>query len=128
MACLQSPQSAAMRHVFFAEREAAKIPDLAKDTRVRPIKSVAVIGAGTMGGGIAMNFAKAGIAVKLLELNPSALDRGLGIVAKNYNTSVKKGKLSASEASQAQSLISGTTDYDDLHEVDLVIEAVFEDP
>ncbi|TQV83997.1 3-hydroxyacyl-CoA dehydrogenase [Exilibacterium tricleocarpae] len=124
--CMQSPQSAAMRHLFFAEREAAKVRGLDRDTPVRGIRTVGIIGGGTMGGGIAMNFANAGIPVTLLELDDDALQRGLGIIAKNYATTVKKGKLTEAESGRRQSLIGGSTDYRDLAEVDLVIEAVFE--
>lgn len=124
--CFSSDQSAAMRYMFFAEREAAKVKDIARDTPLRDIKSVAIIGAGTMGGGIAMSFANGGIPVKLLELNDEALERGLNTIAKNYSISVKRGKLSQGRAEQRQALITGTTSYDDLADVDLVIEAVFE--
>ena len=121
-----SPQSAAMRHLFFAEREAAKVKDVPRDTPLREIKSVGIIGGGTMGGGIAMNFANVGIPVTLLEINDEALERGLGIVNKNYGISAKKGKLTEQQVEQCLGLITGTTSYDDLSEVDLVIEAVFE--
>ena len=126
--CLESPQSAAMRHLFFAEREAAKIKGLAKDTAVRDIRSVGVIGAGTMGGGIAMSCANAGIPVKLLEANAEALERGLAVIEGNYAKTVKKGRLSEEAASDRIALIEGTTDYALLANVDVVIEAVFEDP
>ena len=125
---VQSPESAAMRHIFFAEREAAKITDVPKDTPVREINKVALIGGGTMGGGIAMCFANAGIPVTLLEINDEALQRGLGIIKKNYSITVKKGKLSESQVEDRLKLISGTMDYADLGDVDLVIEAVFENP
>jgi len=121
-----SPESAAMRHIFFAERQAAKIKDLPKDTALRPINKVAVIGGGTMGGGIAMCFANVGIPVVLLEVNDEALDRGLGIIRKNYNITVQKGKLPENQMEQRISLISGTTNYEDIADVDMVIEAVFE--
>ncbi|MES9971791.1 MAG: 3-hydroxyacyl-CoA dehydrogenase NAD-binding domain-containing protein [Candidatus Thiodiazotropha sp.] len=124
--CLKSPQSAAMRHIFFAERESVKIKDLPKETPIREIKSVGIIGGGTMGGGIAMNFVNAGIPVTLLEINDEALERGKAIIAKNYAISVKKGKLSEADAAQRQALITGTTSYADLADADLVIEAVFE--
>ncbi len=126
MECITSPQSAAMRHMFFAEREAAKVKDLAKDTPLRDIKSVGIIGGGTMGGGIAMNFANVGIPVKLLEINDEALARGLSIIEKNYAISAKKGKLTEEQMQQCMSMVEGTTNYDDLGNVDLVIEAVFE--
>ena len=121
-----SPESAAMRHIFFAERQAAKIKDLPKDTPLRDIKKVAIIGGGTMGGGIAMCFANVGIPVVMLEINDEALERGMNIIRKNYTITVQKGKLPADKMEQLISTISGTTDYADLSDVDLVIEAVFE--
>ena len=121
-----SPESAAMRHIFFAERQAAKIKDLPKDTPLRDIKKVAIIGGGTMGGGIAMCFANVGIPVVMLEINDEALERGMNIIRKNYTITVQKGKLPADKMEQLISTISGTTDYADLGDVDLVIEAVFE--
>ncbi len=125
---MDSPESKGLRHVFFAEREAARVDDLDPKTPLRPINAVAIIGAGTMGGGIAMSFANAGIPVTLLEMNQEALDRGLGVCQKNYDISVKKGRFTAEQAGRAMGLISGTTNYADLAEADLVIEAVFEDP
>ena len=121
-----SPESAAMRHIFFAERQAAKIKDLPKGTATRDIKKVAIIGGGTMGGGIAMCFAGVGIPVVLVEVDDEALQRGLGIIRKNYSITVQKGKLSEDKMEQLISTISGTTNYDDIADVDLVIEAVFE--
>src|SRR5690606_13434457 len=94
---VQTPESKALRHAFFAERAASKIPDVPEDTPTRPIASAAVIGAGTMGGGIAMNFANAGIPVKLLEVKQEALDRGLATIRKNYENSAKKGRMSAED-------------------------------
>ena len=126
--CMQSPQSVAMQHLFFAERQAAKIDDLPRDTPQRPIDSVGIIGGGTMGGGIAMSFANAGIPVTLIEVNDDALARGLSIVEKNYAASVKRGKLTEDKATKCRALITGSTDYASLAEADLVIEAVFEDP
>jgi len=126
--CIQSSQSAAMRHLFFAERQAAKIDDLPKDTPRRAVNAVGIIGGGTMGGGIAMSFANSGIRVTLIEVNDEALARGLSIIDKNYGGSVKRGKLSEDQAAQCRALIAGSTDYTDLADVDLVIEAVFEDP
>jgi 3-hydroxyacyl-CoA dehydrogenase len=128
MELVSSPQSKAMRHAFFAEREAAKIKDLPKDTAVRDIKKVAIIGSGTMGGGIAMCFANVGIPVQLVELSGEALERGLGVIKKNYSITVQKGKLSEAEMAKRVGLITGTTSYDDIGDVDLVIEAVFENP
>lgn len=124
--CRESDQSAALRHLFFAEREASKVNGLPKDTAKRSTRSVAVIGGGTMGGGIAMCFANAGIPVTLLEISDEALQRGMQLIAKNYAVSVSKGKLSEAIAAERQGLICGTTRYEDLADVDLVIEAVFE--
>jgi 3-hydroxyacyl-CoA dehydrogenase len=124
--CRTSPQSAAMRHVFFAERATGKLPDIAADTPVRPVNSVAIIGAGTMGGGIAMCFANAGIPVKLVETAQEYLDRGMSVIAKNYATSVKRGRFTQAQADDFLANFSGTTDYADLGDVDMVIEAVFE--
>ena len=126
--CMDSPQSAGLRHIFFAERTAGKIDGLAKDTPIRPIASVGIVGGGTMGGGIAMSFANAGIAVTMIEINDEALERGLSIIDRNYAGSVKRGKLSEADAARCRDLISGSTDYASLSDVDLVIEAVFEDP
>ena len=121
-----SPESAAMRHIFFAERLAAKIKDLPKDTPVRNIDKVAIIGGGTMGGGIAMCFANVGIPVVMLEINDEALERGMNIIRKNYTITVQKGKLPEDQMEQRIGMISGTTNYEDIGDVDLVIEAVFE--
>ena len=125
---LNSSESRAMRHIFFAEREAAKIKDLPADTPVRDIRRVAIIGGGTMGGGIAMCFANVGVPVTLLEIGQEALERGLGIIRKNYAITVQKGKMSEAEMQQRLQLISGSTVYEDLADMDLVIEAVFENP
>ena len=124
--CMQSPQSAALRHMFFAEREAAKVRGLSKDTPQRDVNKVGVIGAGTMGSGIAMNFANAGMQVVLLEVNDEALGKGLSIIDRNYQGGVKRGKMSAEHALACRGRISGTTDYESLSDADLVIEAVFE--
>lgn len=124
--CRESEQSASLRHMFFAERNASKLEGLPKDTAQREIRSVAVIGGGTMGGGIAMCFANVGIPVKLLEISDEGLQRGLQLIVKNYGVSVKRGKLTESDAAVRQGLISGTTLYSDLADCDLVIEAVFE--
>ncbi len=125
---MNSPESAGLRHVFFAERQTSKIEGVDRNTPLRPVNSVGIIGAGTMGGGIAMNFANAGIAVILLELNQEALDRGIGICRKNYERSAAKGRFTPGQVERFMGLISGTTSYDDLADADLVIEAVFEDP
>jgi 3-hydroxyacyl-CoA dehydrogenase len=119
--------SKALRHVFFATRAAAKVPDVPSSTATRPIRSVAVIGAGTMGGGIAMNFANAGVRVTVLETAPAALDKGLGVVKKNYESTLKKGRLTRKQFEERLALITGTLSYDDIADADLVIEAVFED-
>ena len=123
---LLSPESAAQRHVFFAEREVAKVPGLDKDTPRRDINTVAVIGAGTMGGGIAMNFANAGIPVKMLEVKQEALEKGLAVIRRNYENTAKKGRITAEQVEQRMALIQPTLSYDELGDVDLVIEAVFE--
>ena len=128
MELLNSSESSAMRHIFFAEREAAKIKDLPADTPVRDIRRVAIIGGGTMGGGIAMCFANVGVPVTLLEIGQEALERGLGIIRKNYAITVQKGKMSEAEMQQRLQLITGSTAYEDLADMDLVIEAVFENP
>jgi 3-hydroxyacyl-CoA dehydrogenase len=120
-------QSKAQRHIFFAEREAAKVADLPKDVKPRDIKSAAVIGGGTMGGGIAMCFANAGIPVTILETSDEALKRGLNIVAKNYQASAKRGGLSSEDVDIRLGLMTGTTDTSSLGHADMVIEAVFED-
>ncbi len=124
---VQTPESKALRHAFFGERAASKIPDVPADTPLRDIKSAAVIGAGTMGGGIAMNFANAGIPVKMLEVKQEALDKGIATIRKNYENSMKKGKLTQQQLDKRMSLISGTLQYEDLGPADIVIEAVFED-
>ena len=116
-----------LRHLFVAERAASKIPDVPEDTPKRDIKQVAIIGAGTMGGGIAMNFLNAGIPVKMLEMKQEALDRGVGTMRGNYEAQVKKGKLKQDKLDQRMALLSTTLSYDDLKDADLVIEAVFED-
>ena len=124
--CRNSPQSAALRHVFFAERATGKVPGIAPDVVARPVAQVAVIGAGTMGGGIAMNFAQAGVPVTLVETGQEALDRGLGLVRKNYETSQKRGRFTPQQIDGFLSNISGTTDYADISTADVVVEAVFE--
>jgi 3-hydroxyacyl-CoA dehydrogenase len=116
-----------LRHLFVAERAASKIPDVPEDTPKRDIKSVAIIGAGTMGGGIAMNFLNVGIPVKMLEMKQEALDRGVGVMRSNYEAQVKKGKLKQDKLDQRMALLSTTLSYDDLADADLVIEAVFEE-
>lgn len=122
-----TPESRALRHIFAAERAAAKIPDVGADVPTREVKKVAVIGAGTMGGGISMNFLNAGIPVTILETKQEALDRGLATIRKNYEAQVKKGKLKADKYEQRMALLTPTLSYDDIKDADLVIEAVFED-
>ena len=127
MALMQTPESNALRHLFVAERAASKIPDVPEDTPKRKIDSVGVIGAGTMGGGIAMNFLNAGIPVTILEAKQEALDRGLATIRKNYEAQVKKGKLKQDKYEQRMALLKPTLSYDDLSQADLIIEAVFEE-
>ncbi len=124
---IQTTESKALRHYFFSERAAAKIPDVPEDTPKRPIKTAAVVGAGTMGGGIAMNFANAGIPVSVLEVNQEMLDKGLATVRKNYENSLKKGRLTQEKFDQRVGHILGTLSYDRIKDADIVIEAVFED-
>ena len=127
VALMQTAESRALRHIFMAERAASKIPDVPSDTPQRLVKSVAVIGAGTMGGGIAMHFLNAGLPVVMLEMKQEALDRGVATIRKNYESQVKKGKLKADKYEQRMALLQTTLSYDDLGSADLVIEAVFED-
>jgi len=127
MGLMITPECKALRHAFMAERATTKIPDVPADTPVRAVKKLAVIGAGTMGGGIAMNFLNAGIPVVMLEMKQEALDRGVATIRKNYEAQVKKGKLKADKYDQRMALLSTTLKYDDLKDADMVIEAVFED-
>jgi 3-hydroxyacyl-CoA dehydrogenase len=120
-------ESKAMRHYFFGERIVAKIPDVPDDTPLREVKSAAVVGAGTMGGGITMNFINAGIPVTLLEMRQDALDRGVAIIRKNYENTAKKGRMTIDEVEKRMALIKPTLSYDDLKGADMVVEAVFED-
>ena len=124
---LNSTESKALRHAFFAEREAAKIPGIPENVSTRPIRTAAVIGAGTMGGGISMCFANAGIPVTVVEMKQEALDKGLSAIRKNYESSAKKGKLSAAQFDQRMGLIRPTLSYGDVAQADIIIEAVFED-
>jgi 3-hydroxyacyl-CoA dehydrogenase len=126
-ALMVTPESKALRHAFFAERAASKIPDVPESTPVRDIRKVAVIGAGTMGGGIAMNFLNAGTPVVMLEMKQEALDKGLAIIRKNYESQVKKGKLKEDKYAERMALLSTTLSYAELGDADLVIEAVFEE-
>jgi 3-hydroxyacyl-CoA dehydrogenase len=123
---MTGPQSAAQRYVFFAERQANKIPDVGDDVETLPVKSVGVIGAGTMGGGISMNFLNVGIPVKIVETKQEALDRGLGVIRKNYENTAKKGRLTQDDVEKRMSLLSGSLDLADLADCDLIIEAIFE--
>jgi 3-hydroxyacyl-CoA dehydrogenase len=124
--CVVSNESKALRHVFFAEREAAKILDAPADTQAKTIARAAVVGAGTMGGGIAMAYASAGIPVRLKEVDQAALDRGLATIRRNYESSVAKGKMTADALERTMRLITPTTTYDGFETVDIVVEAVFE--
>jgi 3-hydroxyacyl-CoA dehydrogenase len=124
---VQTTESKALRHAFFGERAASKLPDVPADTPLRDIKSVAIIGAGTMGGGIAMNFLNAGLPVTLLETKQEALDKGLATIRRNYENTMKKGKLTQEKFDQRLALVKGTLSYEEIGQADLVIEAVFED-
>ncbi|MBI1784208.1 enoyl-CoA hydratase/isomerase family protein [Candidatus Sumerlaeota bacterium] len=125
--CLVSPQSKAMIHVFFSQRATSKIPGLPKDVKPLPIKKAAIIGAGTMGGGIAMCYANAGIPVIVKEVKQEFLDRGMETIKKNYDGSVKKGKLTPEKMADRLKLIMPTLTYDEFKDVDIVVEAAFED-
>jgi len=124
--CIVSIESRALRHMFFAEREAAKVPDVPKDTPTLDIKQAAVVGAGTMGGGIAMAYANAGIPVLLKDVDQVALQQGLATVRKNYEVTMSKGKVTAEQIEKTMALITPTTSYDGFDKVDIVVEAVFE--
>ena len=119
-------QSAAQRYAFFAQRQVAKIPDIPKETEIKSVKSVGIIGAGTMGGGISMNFANVGIPVKIIEQNQERLDKGLSIIRKNYENTANKGRISFDDVEKRMDLIEGNTSLDQLNDSDLIIEAVFE--
>jgi 3-hydroxyacyl-CoA dehydrogenase len=123
---LAGSESKAQRYAFFAERATAKVPDLPQDTATLPINRVGVIGAGTMGGGIAMNFLNIGIPVTIVEVAQDALDRGIAVIRKNYDNSAKKGRLTADEVAKRMSLLTGTIGFGALADEDLIIEAVFE--
>jgi 3-hydroxyacyl-CoA dehydrogenase len=127
MNLMLTPESKALRHLFMAERAASKIPDVPEDTQRREIKTVGVIGAGTMGGGITMNFLNAGIPVTMLEMKQEALDRGVATIRKNYEAQIKKGKLKQDKYEQRMALLKTTLTYDALKDADMVIEAVFEE-
>ncbi|MFP3999627.1 MAG: 3-hydroxyacyl-CoA dehydrogenase NAD-binding domain-containing protein, partial [Desulfobacterales bacterium] len=123
---MEGSQSAAQRYYFFAERQVAKIPDIPKDTQTYDIKKIGIIGAGTMGGGIAMNFANAGIQVKIAEQKQEFLDKGLGVIRGNYERTASKGKMTQDDVEKRMGLITGTLSMEDFSDVDLVIEAVYE--
>jgi 3-hydroxyacyl-CoA dehydrogenase len=127
MELMTGPQSVAQRYAFFAERAANKIPDIPKDTPIVDVQKCGVLGAGTMGGGIAMNFANVGIPVTIVERDQAALDRGLGVVRKNYERSASRGSIPPEAVEQRMALITGSTDKADFADCDMVIEAVFED-
>jgi len=126
MELVTGPQSAAQRYAFFAERQANKIPDVPDDTPLIPIKKVGIIGAGTMGGGIAMNFLNAGIPVTIVEVKQDALERGLGVVRRNYETSAKRGRFTMDDVEKRMGMLKGSLGLESLADCDLVIEAVFE--
>jgi 3-hydroxyacyl-CoA dehydrogenase len=124
--CMANSQAKALQHVFFAERKTASVPSLEKNLKKRDIQRVAVIGAGTMGGGITMNFLNADIPVTLLEMKQDALDRGISVIRKNYESTAAKGRLTMEQVEQRMGLLTPTLSYDDFKDADLVIEAVFE--
>ena len=124
--CLKHPQRESLIHMFFAEREVAKIPDVPRDTATQEITSAAVIGCGTMGGGIAMCFLNVGIPVTSLEMNQEALDRGIGVIKRNYDIQVQRGRMTAEQVDQRMALLTGTTDFADLGQADVIIEAIYE--
>ncbi|MBB4097726.1 3-hydroxyacyl-CoA dehydrogenase NAD-binding domain-containing protein [Sphingomonas kyeonggiensis] len=126
MKLIMGTQSAALRHIFFAERKAAKIDGIAEDIALRDIKRVGVIGAGTMGGGISMNFLSAGVPVTIVEMAQEALDRGTGVIRKNYEATAAKGRMTAEQVEGAMGLLTPTLDFGALAECDLIIEAVYE--
>ncbi|WP_426044194.1 3-hydroxyacyl-CoA dehydrogenase NAD-binding domain-containing protein [Caulobacter sp. DWR3-1-2] len=126
MELMTGSQSAAQRHVFFAERQANKIPDVPDDTAIIPVKKVGVIGAGTMGGGISMNFLNAGIPVTIIEAKQENLDRGVGVIRKNYENTAKKGRLTQDDVEKRMGLLTPSMHLEDLADCDLIIEAVFE--
>lgn len=123
---MSGSQSAAQRYMFFAQRQVTKIPDIEKETPLKEINSVGVIGAGTMGGGISMNFANAGIPVTIIEQSQERLDKGIGIIRKNYENTAAKGRISSEQVEERMALIDGQTSIDSLNSQDLIIEAVFE--
>ena len=124
--CLKHPQRESLIHMFFSEREVSKIPDVPKDTATQKIDTAAVIGCGTMGGGITMSFLNVGIPVTTLEMNQEALDRGIGVIKRNYDIQVQRGRMTAEEVDKRMSLLTGTTNFADLGSADLILEAIYE--
>ena len=124
--CLKHPQRESLIHMFFSEREVSKIPDVPKDTATQKIDTAAVIGCGTMGGGITMSFLNVGIPVTTLEMNQEALDRGIGVIKRNYDIQVQRGRMTAEDVDKRMSLLTGTTNFEDLGSADLILEAIYE--
>ncbi len=124
--CLKHPQREALIHMFFAEREVAKIPDVPKETATQEIKTAGVIGCGTMGGGISMSFLNVGIPVTVLEMDQEALDRGIGVIKRNYDIQVQRGRMSEADVDARMSILTGTTNIEDLGQADVIIEAIYE--
>lgn len=124
--CLKHPQRESLIHMFFSEREVSKIPDVPKDTATQKIDTAAVIGCGTMGGGITMSFLNVGIPVTTLEMNQEALDRGIGVIKRNYDIQVQRGRMTAEDVDMRMSLLTGTTNFEDLGSADLILEAIYE--
>jgi 3-hydroxyacyl-CoA dehydrogenase len=124
--CLNHPQREALIHMFFSEREVAKIPDVPRDTPTQKIAQAGVIGCGTMGGGISMSFLNVGIPVTVVEVDQKALDRGVGVIQRNYDIQVQRGRMTADEVAQRMSLLTGTTNFEDLGSADVIIEAIYE--
>ena len=124
--CFKHPQREALIHVFFSEREVARIPDVPKDTPVKTIEQAGIIGCGTMGGGIAMCFANVGIPVKVVEMDGEAMERGLGVIRNNYEIQAQRGRITKAGVEERMNLITGISDYNDLKDVDIVIEAIYE--
>ncbi len=124
--CLKHPQREALIHMFFAEREVAKIPDVPKDTATQNIQTAGVIGCGTMGGGISMSFLNVGIPVTVLEMDQEALDRGISVIKRNYDIQVQRGRMSEADVDARMGILTGTTNIEDLGQADVIIEAIYE--
>lgn len=124
--CLKHPQREALIHIFFSEREVAKIPDVPRDTATKDIQQAGVIGCGTMGGGITMSFLNVGIPVTVIEMNQESLDRGVGVIKRNYDIQVQRGRMSAEQVDQRMGILTGSTEFSDLGTADLIIEAIYE--